>query len=196
MKKVLKAVFIPLIFLVLTILYVFPLLQGLILLPLDLLISNYAPWSAPNTILLKNPYMQDSIVQLFPWRHLVFESLTHSIIPLWNPYQQLGAPFMANMKPLVFYPLNIFFIFGEIPAWHLLLFGQLFLSMLFCYLLARDFKLKILPSILVALSFGLNSFMIGLLQFGSDAQTMVWWPLILLFTKRFLESTKRWYLFL
>lgn len=188
MKKFFEPIGIPFLFLILTLIYLFPLVQGLILLPLDLLISNYAPWTSPNTILLKNPYMQDSIIQLFPWRHLVFESLTHGIIPFWNPYQQLGTPFMANIKPLVFYPFNIFFILGEIPAWHLLLFGQIFLSMLFCFVLARDFKLKILPSIFTALAFSLNSFMIGLLQFGTDAHTMIWWPLILLFTKRYLEK--------
>lgn len=195
MKKIIEPLLISVLFTFLTAVYLFPLFQGLILLPLDLLISNYAPWSSPNVILLKNPYMQDSVVQLFPWRHLVFESLTHGILPLWNPYQQLGAPFMANMKPLVFYPFNLFFVFGEIPAWHMLLAGQITLSMLFGYLLARDFKLSVLPSILVAVSFSLNSFMIGLLEFGSDAHTMVWWPLILLLGKRFLDTTHRKYLF-
>ncbi|HSA83294.1 MAG TPA: YfhO family protein, partial [Patescibacteria group bacterium] len=102
--------------------------------------------------------------------------------------------FLAIMKPLVFYPFTILFVFGEIPSWHVLLGGQIFLSMLFCYLLARDFKLGKLPSIIVGLSFALNSFMVGLLQFGSDAHTMVWWPLILLFGKRFLEEKKRKYL--
>jgi hypothetical protein len=193
-RKINEPFFITLLFLTLTALFLFPLFQGLILLPLDLLISNYGPWSSPNMILLKNPYMQDSILQLFPWRHLVFESLTHGIIPLWNPYQQLGAPFMATMKPLVFYPLNVFFLFGEIPAWHLLLSGQIFLSMLFCYFLARNFKLSIPASILTGLSFGLSSFMIGLLEFGSDAHTMVWWPLILLFGKCYLDNTNRKYL--
>src|SRR6266480_2594697 len=139
-KKQLSTFGIPLLFFFLTLIYLFPLLQGLILLPVDLLVSNYNPWYQPGTILLKNPYMQDSVVQLFPWRHLVFESLTNGIIPLWNPYQNLGLPFMANLKPLVFYPLNIFFLFGEIKAWNALLFSQIFLSMLFTYYLARDFK--------------------------------------------------------
>jgi hypothetical protein len=128
----------PLLFFCLTLVYLFPLLQGLILLPLDLLISNYLPWYNPGTILLKNPYMQDSVIQLFPWRHLAFQSLTQGIIPFWNPYQLLGSPFLANMKSMVFYPLNIFFLFGEITAWNMLLFSQLFLGMLFAYYLARD----------------------------------------------------------
>src|SRR3989338_116199 len=101
---------IALLFFIVTLIYLFPLLQGLILLPLDLLISNYPPWFSPGTILLKNPYMQDSVVQLFPWRHLTFMSLTQGIIPLWNPYQHMGMPFMASLKPMVWYPGNILFL--------------------------------------------------------------------------------------
>lgn len=193
---IIKILSVPFVFFCLTVIYLFPLLQGLILLPLDLLIGNYGPWYSPGTILLKNPYMQDSVVQLYPWRHLVYESLINGIIPFWNPYQHLGAPFMANPKTMVFYPLNLLFIFGEISAWNMLLFLQIFLSMLFTYYLARDFKLNVFSSIFSALAYGLNSYMIGLLQFGSDAHTMIWWPLIILFVKRFLEKHSRKYLFL
>lgn len=195
LMKLSKALLIPAVLFLLTIVYLFPLLQGLILLPLDLLINNYYPWYSPATILLKNSYMQDSIIQLFPWRHLVFESLTKGIIPIWNPYQGLGMPFMANLKPMVFYPLNIFFIFGEIRAWNLLLISQIFLSMLFAYYLARDFKLKTLPSIFAGFAYGLNSYMIGLLEFGSDAHTLIWWPLIFLIAKKYLDKQRGIYLF-
>lgn len=194
-KKIFFIFFIPLFFFSLTVLYLFPLLQGLILLPLDLLISNYAPWYRPGTILLKNQYMQDSIVQLFPWKHLVFESFTKGILPLWNPYQNFGLPFMANLKSMVFYPLNIFFLFGEANAWNFLLFSQIYLGMLFAYYLARDFKLKFAPSVMTSFAFGLNSYMIGLLEFGSDAHTIIWWPLSILFAKRYIEKRHRKYLF-
>lgn len=194
-KRKLEIILITISFLLLTLVYLFPLTQGLILLPLDLLISNYSPWYSPGTILLKNPYMQDSIVQLFPWRHLVFQSLTNNIIPLWNPYQNMGVPFMASLKPMVFYPLNLLFVLGEVKAWNTLLFSQIFLSMLFSYMLARDFKLGVLPGMLVSFAFALNSLMIGLLEFGSDGHTLLWWPLIFLFAKRYLEKNEGKYLF-
>ena len=81
--------------------FIYPIFSGLILLPLDLLVSNSGPWHMAGTILLKNPFMSDSIIQMFPWKHLTFMSLTSGVIPLWNPYQFLGMPFMAAMKPLV-----------------------------------------------------------------------------------------------
>ena len=183
-------------FFCLTLVYLFPLTQGLILLPLDLLISNYGPWYSPGTILLKNPYMQDSIIQLYPWKHLVFQSFQNWIIPFWNPYQHLGMPFMASMKSMVFYPLNILYLLGEVRAWNILLFLQIFLSMFFSYILARDFKLKILPSVLVSFIFSLNSLMIGVLEFGSEGHILLWGPIFFLCAKKYLEKQQGKYLFI
>ncbi|HSW87823.1 MAG TPA: YfhO family protein [Candidatus Saccharimonadales bacterium] len=189
-KNIFQGVFILITFFLLTLIYLFPLMQGLILLPLDMLVSNYSP----GEILVKNPYMQDSIVQLFPWKHLVFQSFQNHMIPFWNPYQLMGMPFMAGMKPMVFYPLNIFYIFGEINAWHLLLFSQIFLSLLFTYLLARSFKLGIWISIFASLVFSLNTLMMGVLEFGSDGHALLWFPLLILCAKKYLEEQKGKYL--
>lgn len=177
-------------FFCLTFIYLFPLAQGLILLPLDMLVSNYSPWYSPGTILLKNPYMQDAIIQLYPWKHLVFQSIKNHIIPFWNPYQHLGMPFMASMKPGVFYPLNILYVLGEVNAWNTLLFLQIFLSITFSYLLSREFRLGILPSFLVSLAFSLNSLMVGLLEFGSDGHALLWLPLFILCAKKYLDRQK------
>lgn len=193
-KKVVKGSSIVGLFFCLTFIFLYPLVYGLILLPLDLLISNYEPWSLPNNILLKNPYMQDSIVQLYPWKHFVFDSFVKNLIPLWNPYQLMGMPFMASMKPMVFYPLNIFYIFGEINAWHMLLFSQIFLSMLFSYLLARELSINKLGSILVSISFSLSSLMIGVLEFGSEGHVLLWFPLFFYCTKKYLDSMKARYI--
>ncbi len=168
--------------------------QGLIPLALDLLISKYAPWYSPGTILLKNPYMQDSIIQLYPWKHYVFESFRQGIIPFWNPYQMMGAPFMASLKPMIFYPLNFLYLFGEVNAWNSLLFLQILMSLFFSYFLARDFKLGPFPSILVSLAFSLNSLMMGVLQFGSEGHVLLWFPLFLFASKRYLEEQKGRYL--
>src|SRR6185437_7212556 len=121
-KSLLYHLSVLVVFFALTLIYLFPLLQGLILLPLDMLVSNYNPWYIPGQILVKNPYMQDSIIQLFPWKHLVYQAFHNGIIPFWNPYQLMGMPFMAGMKPMVFYPLNILFLLHEVQAWNALLF--------------------------------------------------------------------------
>lgn len=177
-----------------TSIYIYPIFQGLILLPLDLLVSNYPPWLYANTIQLKNPFMVDSITQMYPWHRMTYESLIHGVLPLWNPYQLMGMPFMASMKPMVFYPANILFIFGEIASWNGLLFLQLFLSLWFFYLLMRSFNLRITSSLFGSISYAFSSLMIGVLQFGSEGHVLLWLPFLLLMIKRYVETSKKLYL--
>jgi len=185
-KAVARYGFIVLIF-ILTIIYVYPIFQGLVLLPLDLLVSNYSPWHFASTILLKNAYMQDSILQLFPWRHLAFNSLTHGQIPFWNPYQFTGMPFMAGMKPMVWYPINLLFPLGEIASWHALLLFQLFGSMFFMYLFMRSLGLRRSASLLSGIAFAFSTLMVGVLEFGSDGNALLWLPLFLFLVKKYLD---------
>ncbi len=170
--------------------YIYPIFSGLILLPLDLLVSDSGPWHWASTILLKNSFMKDSILQMFPWKHLTFTSLSSGILPLWNPYQFMGMPFMAGMKPLVFYPANLLFIFGETTAWNTLLWLQLFLSSGFTYLLAGSLGLGVAFSLFAAVAFAFNSLMMGVLQFGSEGHVLLWLPLLLYLIKRFSDTRK------
>lgn len=175
--------------------YIYPIFSGLILLPLDLLVSNSNPWHLAGTILLKNPYMQDSIIQMFPWRHMTFDALTHGVFPLWNPYQFMGMPFMAGMKPMVFYPANLLFLLGEVKAWNALLWLQLFLSVYFSYLFARSLRLSVMVSIFAGISFGFNSLMVSVLEFGSEGHVLLWLPALLYSTKQFFTHRTVRYLF-
>lgn len=173
--------------------YIYPIFSGLILLPLDLLVSNSSPWHMAATILLKNPYMQDSILQMFPWKHLTFVSLTSGIIPLWNPYQFTGIPFMALMKPLVYYPANIFFIFGEATAWNILMWIQLFLSLWFMILFLESCGLGLGFGIFGGVSFAFSSLMVSVLEFGSEGHVLLWLPFLLYLVKKYLDTQKSWY---
>lgn len=170
--------------------FVRPMLQGLILLPLDLLVSNFSPWSLSGQILLKNPYMQDSIAQMYPWKQLVFESFRHGIIPFWNPYQFTGMPFMAGAKPMVFYPLSLLGLFGDITGWNMLLISQFLLSLCFMYLCARSLSMSRSGSILSAITFTFSSLMIGVLEFGSEGHVILWLPFILFSIKRLVDTKK------
>lgn len=170
--------------------YIFPIFSGLVLLPLDLLVINSSPWHLAATLLLKNPFMVDSIIQMFPWRHLTFISLIHGTVPLWNPYQFMGVPFMAGMKPLVFYPANLLFIFGEIRSWNMLLWLQLFLSLWFMYLFMESVGIKKVFALFAAVAFSFSSLMVGVLEFGSEGHVLLWLPFLLYLIKRYFDTEK------
>ncbi len=188
-KTLIERVLVAGILFLLTCIYFYPMFQGLMLLPLDLLVTNANPWNLLGTILVKNPFMQDSIVQMYPWKQVTFEALRHGTIPFWNPYQAMGAPFMASLKPMVFYPFTILLSFlHPVTAWNSLLFLQVFLAMFFAYLLARDLDIDVLPAILVSLAFSLNSLMMAVLEFGSEGHVLLWVPLILFSVKKYIDK--------
>lgn len=172
----------------------FPMTRGLILLPLDLLVSSYRPWSASGTILLKNSYMQDSVVQMFPWKHLVFEAIRRGVIPFWNPYQFGGMPFLAGLKPMVFYPLTLLGLLGDAAGWNLLLVAQLLMSLWFTYLFARSVGLSRGGSVVAGIAFAWSSLMIGVLEFGSEGHAILWLPIMLWACKLYIETKRPWFL--
>ncbi|OGG29263.1 hypothetical protein A2973_04875 [Candidatus Gottesmanbacteria bacterium RIFCSPLOWO2_01_FULL_49_10] len=171
-----------------------PLTHGLVLLPLDLLVSRYGPWFSAGTILLKNSYMQDSVIQMYPWKQFVWASLRSGFLPFWNPYQLMGMPFLAGLKPMVFYPITWFGLLGDIPGWNILLVSQVFLSFFFAYLFGRTFAMSRVASILVALAFSMNSLMVGVLQFGSEGHVLLWLPFLFVCVKKFIDRDNAWYL--
>ena len=44
------------------------------------------------------------VMQFIPWKYLAFESLRAGYLPLWNPFNGMGAPLLANYQLAFFYP--------------------------------------------------------------------------------------------
>jgi len=63
-------------------------------------------------------------------------------IPLWNPYENLGQPLLANPVSSVFYPgkLVYFLPITTYHAYHLYVIGHFLLAALTCYRLAQRFN--------------------------------------------------------
>lgn len=102
----------PLAFLAVAVLLLAPAtLGGRVLVPADLL-RGLSPWSAahaPDTLPLWDPLLYDSVGQFHPWRQFAAENLRAGRVPLWNPYQFCGTPFVANSQSAVFYPPNLLY---------------------------------------------------------------------------------------
>lgn len=57
----------------------------------------------------------DTWSQFFYWRQFAFSSLLRGELPLWNPYNFSGQPFIGAMQSAVFYPLNLIFLIFDTP---------------------------------------------------------------------------------
>ena len=62
-------------------------------------------------------------------------------VPLWNPYENLGQPLLANPVSSVFYPGKLVYFLPISPyhAYHLYVIGHILLAALTCYRLSRHF---------------------------------------------------------
>ncbi len=165
----------------------------------------------------------DTRHQLFYWRYFGFNTLAKGIIPLWNPYIYGGTPFVGGLQSAIFYPLNlIYLIFPIHVAINYSIILHVFLSGVFTYLYLRFIKLSP-KSEIVRLSahdevrnpkfytdrLSRSSCIVAAIIFMFCAPqifhvypghlpnlcTMIWMPLILLFSELFIRSRNFLYAF-
>lgn len=179
----------PLILFLLPCLLLWPVVfRGEAFVPADLL-RDIAPWRTPNVpaAIPWNPLMWDSVAEFYPWR-LFYASTVHSgFLPLWNPHQFCGTPFLANSQSAVFYPLNL--IFCVFPVWRafgLSVLLHLFLTGSFAYLYLRFGALRLgrAASLLGAVAWQLCHWQVVWLALPTFLCVSAWLPLALLLTDR------------
>ncbi len=69
-----------------------------------------APWSAHHPESDRpawNPLHYDSVGQFHCWAEFSSRVLRSGRLPLWNPYQMCGTPFVGNSQSAIYYPLNV-----------------------------------------------------------------------------------------
>ncbi len=173
----------PLFYLLLSALFLWKsLFTGQVLLPAGLL-GTMAPYSghmAGQSIPPWNPLRWDGIAQFYPWRHFAAMSIRHGTIPLWNPYQFCGTPFIANSQSAVFYPFSIIFlIFSVKHAFANSVLVHLTMCGWFTCLLSRAFKASTCASLLAGVIFTWSAWQVNWLELPTFLTTSCWIPLLL-----------------
>lgn len=155
-------------------------LGGRVMLPADLLLVM-EPWRHysglfPDFRRVSNPIL-DAVQQFYPWRKFAGEILRRGEIPLWNPYELCGNPFVGNNQSAVFYPetwLHALMPPERALGWATALY--LFCSGSLMYWFLRVLALRRLACIVGALAFMFNGFIIGWLCFPSFRSVPGWLP--------------------
>ena len=152
------------------------------LLPAGML-QNMSPWNgvpAKTQSANWNALTWDSIAYFYPARLFLGQSLRNGELPLWNPHQMCGTPFLADYQSAVLYPPNWLFAvipaaraFGILAALHLFALGA------FTFLFLRSLSLGRIPSTFGAIAFMLGGFAITWLELPVFLSTGVWLPLVL-----------------
>ena len=161
---------------------------GDVFLPADLL-KDIAPWRTAdaNSQIPWNPLMWDGMAEFYPWRLFAAQTLRSGYLPLWNPHQFCGTPFVANSQSAVFYPLNLLFCvfpvaraFGVSVLLHLFLTG----SFMYAFLRSRAIGMGRPAALLGAVAWQLCHWQVAWLELPTFLCVSCWLPLALLLVDR------------
>jgi hypothetical protein len=170
------------------------LFTGRYLSPADLLL-HYPPWVGTQPADLApagNPTQVDSPFQFEPWLHYAAQRLHAGELPLWNPNNMLGAPFLGNMQSALFYPLNwLLFIWPGGALLVLWAWLKLFIAGLGIWALTREVVgVGRVAALVAAVTFAFGAFVIIWLMQG-PVNVIIWLPWLWWASGRLLARPSR-----
>jgi O-antigen/teichoic acid export membrane protein len=159
---------------------------GRTILPADNLLA-VEPWRSAagefgysDAIVPHNKLLDDLVLENYPWKRFILQSLRAGELPLWNPYQFAGLPFLAAGQSSSLYPFSgIFLLFPLAQAYGLFTVSQIFMAGLFTYLLLRILGFGRLGAAFGAVVYELSLFMVVSVVFPMIIAGAVWLPLVL-----------------
>jgi hypothetical protein len=123
-------------------------------------------------------------LQFIPWNQFLFDSVLNGVFPLWNPYNGMGVPFIANLQSAVFYPLNwilfpfyvLFGIKGLTLGITLLIPTHLFIGGIGIMKILGYFERSKFSQFLSAIIFVFSGYILTRLSFISMVWAFAWVP--------------------
>jgi len=121
----------------------------------------------------------------YPLAHYHRESFWRGEIPLWNPLNNCGLPFLAQWNTLVLYPGSLFYLLFP-PSWSLAVFCLLhqFLAGMGMYSLACYWTRNRLAASVAGLTFAFNGLTLNCLMWPNNIAALAWMPWVVLSLQR------------
>jgi O-antigen/teichoic acid export membrane protein len=181
------------IFFLLALLYLWPVtVGGLTLIPADNLFA-FPPWSAFaaqfGATIPHNELLSDLLLENYPWKRLIVESLRQGQAPLWNPYLFTGVPFLAAGQHSALYPFSLlFYVFPieRVYGWFVAL--QLGIAGSAAYAFARTLRIGRAGALVAALTYEFSGFFLVSTVFPMVISAACWLPLLLLCEERIISA--------
>ena len=170
-------------------------LGGKVLLPVDNLFQ-WEPWRSYAAQLgvgrPQNSLLSDLILENYPWKKFLVDSLQAGQLPLWNPYLFAGAPFLASGQHSALYPLSVLFYLLPIAnAFSYVTALNFFLCGLFTYLYLRALSAGHTGALIGAIAYTFSGFMVVSVVFPMVISAAVWLPLLLLAIEMVMQRAER-----
>lgn len=132
-------------------------------------------------------YWGTASLQFIPWYQYFFDSILSGNFPLWNPYNGMGVPFIANYQSAVFYPINwlllIFYVIGHVGGLSigvtLLIPLHLFIGGLGIMRILEVFERSKFSQLMGGIVFAFGGYILTRLTFISMVWSYAWLPWII-----------------
>src|SRR5262245_16629917 len=128
----------------------------------------------------------------YPLAHFQREAFWRGEVPLWNPYNNCGVPFLAQWNTMPLYPPALIYLLLPL-SWSLSFFCllHLFWAGLGLYCLAHRWTGNRLAAAVAGLVFAFNGFSLNLLMWPSHIATLSWMPWVVLLVERGWQEGRR-----
>ena len=143
-------------------------------------LSALGPWkTAEGPAVGWDSLLWDGMAQFYPWRAYAGRWVSRGVLPLWNPHQFCGTPFLANGQSALLYPPNwLFAVVGPEHgfAWTAAL--HLAFAAAFTFLLLRSLGCSQGGAAVGAVAFPLNGFFALWIHLPTAVQSVCWLPFL------------------
>ncbi|MGD0277218.1 MAG: hypothetical protein ABSB79_14395, partial [Syntrophales bacterium] len=134
--------------------------------------------------------MRDMFFDYVPWRDFARQAISEGHFPLWNSCSSLGQPFMAEPQTAILYPFSLFhYTLSMKWALKINLIFHMLVASVSIYFLMRRWTFDVVPSILTAICFSFNTYMVAQMEYAIFT-TVCWTPLVFLATVLLIEKVR------
>lgn len=132
----------------------------------------------------------------YPLAHYHRESFWRGEIPLWNPYNNFGIPFLAQWATMALYPPSLIYLLLPLP-WSASLFCllHLFFGGMGMYVLARGWTGNPFAAGLAGIGFAFNGFTLNCLMWLHYTASLAWMPWVVWAVLRASREGGRWIIY-
>jgi hypothetical protein len=140
-------------------------------------------------------FHRDFAVFGYPLAYYHRESFWRGEIPLWNPLNDCGLPFLAQWNTLALYPLSLIYLLLPL-SWSLGLFclAHFFGAGMGMYFLAHRWTNNRFAAAAAGLVFSFNALMLNSLMWPNNIAALGWLPWVVLAAERAWREGGRWLL--